>query len=127
MYRSVLLLLPFDIALLYWYAAISRLDTSRCNRHRLMATVLHFLAVHAGRRTRIVDASAYLVASLDVHIFDVESVDVAREVAQDREEQINEEVGAASCYKEDSEGWNCRLLVGILSRRGKLGLTEYCD
>lgn len=84
-----------------------------------MSSILHFLTVNTRRRARIVDTSAYLVASLYVHIFDVESVDVAGEVAQDREEQVDKEVGAASCYEEDSNRWNC----GFVSR----GFAEELD
>ena len=83
MHRSVSLLLLLNIALLCRYTPISCLDSGRCgrNRHRLMTTILHFLAVDTRRRTRFVDAGAYLVASLNVYVFDVEGVDVAGEVA----------------------------------------------
>ena len=50
----------------------------------LLTTILHLLTVHARCRTRIVDASAYLVTSLDVYVFDVEGVNVAREETQNR-------------------------------------------
>lgn len=46
-----------------------------------MSTALHLLAVHARRRTRIVDARAHFVAALDVDVFDVEGVDVPGEVS----------------------------------------------
>jgi hypothetical protein len=75
-----------------------------------MTTILHFLAVDTRRRTRFVDAGAYLVASLNVYVFDVEGVDVAGKVAENCEEQVDEEVGAASRYEEDSDRWNCRFV-----------------
>lgn len=112
MHRSVSLLLLLNIALLCRYTPISCLDSGRCgrNRHRLMTTILHFLAVDTRRRTRFVDAGAYLVASLNVYVFDVEGVDVAGKVAENCEEQVDEEVGAASRYEEDSDRWNCRFV-----------------
>src|SRR4051794_5217418 len=75
MHCPVSLLLLLHITLLCRYTPITRLDTGRRrrNRHGLMSSILHFLTVNTRRRARIVDTSAYLVASLYVHIFDVES------------------------------------------------------
>jgi hypothetical protein len=44
------------------------------------ASPLHSTRVHAGSRLRAVDASARLVSLLVVHVLDVESVDMAREI-----------------------------------------------
>ena len=77
-----------------------------------MPPILHLLAIHTRRRACIVDASAYLVAPLHVHIFDVEGVDVAGEVAEDGEGDIDEEVGAATCYDIDTDWWHCWVVEG---------------
>jgi hypothetical protein len=107
MHCSISLLL-LSITLLGRYP-VSRLYTSRRrrNRHRPVSSILYFLTVHTRCRTRIVDASAYLIAALDVHVFDVEGVDVAGEITQKREEEVDEEVGTASRYEEDTERWDC--------------------
>jgi hypothetical protein len=102
-------LMHCSISLLGRYTSIARLYTCRRrrNRHRPVSSILYFLTVHTRCRTRIVDASAYLIAALDVHVFDVEGVDVAGEITQKREEEVDEEVGAASRYEKDTERWDC--------------------
>jgi hypothetical protein len=67
-----------------------------------VSSILHFLAVDAGRGTCIVDSGAHFVAALHVDVFDVEGVDVAGEKTEERKEQVDEEVGAAACYEEDA-------------------------
>lgn len=68
---------------------------------------LHAITINARSRFRTEYACARLVASLVVHVFDVESVDVTREVAQYGQEDVDEEVGAAACDEEDADGGNC--------------------
>ena len=46
----------------------------------MMPTTLHLLTIHTRRWTRIIYARAHFVAALEVHVFDVEGVDVAREI-----------------------------------------------
>jgi hypothetical protein len=71
-----------------------------------MPSILHFLTVHARRRTRIVYPRTHLVSTLYVHILDVKGVDVAGEVAEEREEDVDEQVGAAAGDEEDAEWWD---------------------
>ena len=52
---------------------------------RPRAPILYLLAVHPGRRLRVINAGLDLVAPLHVHVFNVEGVDVAGEVAEQRE------------------------------------------
>lgn len=68
-----------------------------------MSTILYLLAIHTSCRTRIVDPRAHLIASLEVHVLDVKGVDVAWEIAQDREEDVDEKVDAAASYEEDAD------------------------
>lgn len=49
-------------------------------------------------------AQAPLLATMEVHILEVERVDVPREVAQQREADVDEEVGAAARDQEDADG-----------------------
>lgn len=86
------------------------LHRHRCNNNPLPHT-LHLLAIHARRRPRVHDPRAHLVPSLEVYVFDVEGVDVAWEVAQECEQQVDEEVGAAAGDEEDAEGWDWVVLV----------------
>lgn len=71
-------------------------QTRRLNRHCPVASILHPLAVYARCGTRVVNPSAHLVAALNVHVFNVEGVDVAWEVAQDREQDVDEKIRAAA-------------------------------
>jgi hypothetical protein len=83
------------------------------HRSRVRSSILHLLTIHARRRLRVQYARAHLVAPLHVHILDVEGVDVAGEVAQKREQNVDEQVGAAAGDEEDTDGWDCRVrLVG---------------
>lgn len=70
------------------------------------STLLHPIAVDA-RRTfssqRSVTSSS---SSVKVYVFDVECVDVARDVAQNCQAYIYEEVHAASRYQEDAHRWD---------------------
>lgn len=61
-----------------------------------MPAIQHLLAVNTRRGLRVVDARADLIAPLDVHVFDVEGVDVAWEIAQDRQQDVDQEIGAAA-------------------------------
>ena len=56
-------------------------DRRRLHNDSLLSAILHLLAVHARRKTAVVRAGPDLVAPLVVHVFDVEGVDVAGEVA----------------------------------------------
>lgn len=60
---------------------------SRPRRHRI-APILHLRTVDARRGARV-HAGARLIALFEVHVLDVEGVDVAGEVAQAGEEDVN--------------------------------------
>jgi len=60
---------------------------------------LHFLTVHDWRticRNRAVTV-------VEVDVYEIEGVDVSREEAQDGEEDVDEEVGAAAGHEKDSQ------------------------
>jgi len=69
----------------------------------LLAPINHILAIHPSRRPPTINpASGNLIPSLVVHVFEVEGVDVAGEVAEAGEEDVDEDVGAAAGYEEDA-------------------------
>jgi hypothetical protein len=67
----------------------------------LHPTRLRLLTIHALRR-RGLDARASLISLLVVHVFDVEGVHVAGEVAEEGEKEIDEHVWAAAGDEEDA-------------------------
>lgn len=81
MHCSISLLL-LNVTLLCRHNPVSCLYTCnrRRNRHALVTSILYFLTVHTRCRTRVVNTRAYLVASLDVYVFDVEGVDMTGKV-----------------------------------------------
>lgn len=82
MHRSISLWLLLNVTLLCRHNPMSCLYARRCrrDRHALVSSILYFLTVHTWCRTRVVNARAYLVASLDVHVFDVKGVNVTGKV-----------------------------------------------
>lgn len=52
-------------------------------------------------------AQATLLFAVEVHVFEVEGVDVAREVAEDGQADVDEEVGAAAGDHVDAYGGDC--------------------
>lgn len=71
---------------------------TRVGRRKLVAARLHALAVDA--RRALVDAAAVRLAVLArvVDVDDVEGVQVARDVAEEGEADVDEHVGAAAGY-----------------------------
>ena len=72
-----------------------------------LSAPLHILTIHAGRPFLHQPAHFRLAASLEVDILEVEGVDVAGEVAEDGQADVDEEVGAAAGDEEDADGWDC--------------------
>ena len=52
-------------------------------------------------------APLYLLLAVIIDIFEIEGMDVTREVSQDRQGDVDEKVGAAPCYAIHSDGWDC--------------------
>lgn len=67
-----------------------------------MPPILHPLTIHPRRRPRIINPRAHLIPPLHIHILYVERVDVAWEVTQQREKDVDEEVCAAARDEEDA-------------------------
>lgn len=65
--------------------------------------MLHSIGVNAASWRGVVDPSAGLVATLEVHVLDVEGVDVAWEVSEEGEEDVDEEVGSTACNEGDAD------------------------
>jgi len=55
-----------------------------------------------------------LLLSVVVLVFDVESVNVSREVAENRERDVDEEIRAAALDEEDADGRDYDVLAGAL-------------
>lgn len=53
---------------------LRRRSLRHCQRSRTPSSILHFLAIHTWRGSRVVDALSYLIAPLEVYVFEVESV-----------------------------------------------------
>lgn len=73
-------------------------------RRQLVATRLHTLAVDT--RGALVRAGLLLTAVVDVD--DVEGVDVAGNVAEEREADVDEHIGAAAGDNNDTHGRDCK-------------------
>jgi len=69
-----------------------------------VATSLHVVAVHAGGSRRRDTPLSRLLAAVIVDILDVEGMEVARDVTEYREADVDEEVGAAPGHEEDADG-----------------------
>lgn len=78
-------------------------------RHRPItpATSVDIVRVDTRGATAVIDASGGLVATVVVDVFEVEGVDVAWEVAQKGETDVDEEVSAAACDDVDTDWWDC--------------------
>ena len=72
------------------------------------ATALDAIAVHTSGGARVEDAHASLVAALEVDVFDVEGVDVTGQHAEEGEQEVDAQVGAAAGNEEYAEGWDWR-------------------
>jgi len=77
-----------------------------------LPTRLHIIAKHSRRRSVVIEALGSLLLLVVVDVDDVKSVDVAGEVAEDGEGDIDEEVGAATCYDIDTDWWHCWVVEG---------------
>jgi hypothetical protein len=70
-----------------------------------MSASLHVVRVDA--RCRFVeDALSRLLLTRVVDVLDVEGMDMSREVAKDRQSDVDEEIRAAACYTIDADGWD---------------------
>lgn len=92
------------IPLLRWHPTLH--NNRLRNLHIPHPSILHLLTIHARRRLSIIDARPYLIPPLDVHVLEVKGVDVAGEVTEEREQDVDEEVDAAAGDEEDADGWD---------------------
>jgi hypothetical protein len=67
---------------------------------------LHIIAIHPRRRPVFIITLSSLVLSVVVDVLDVEGVDVAREVAEKGEADVDEQVCTAACDAVDADGWH---------------------
>ena len=74
----------------------------------LEAARLNLVAVNAaGTSVRHgIYACACQVAAVEVLVLEVEGVDMAGEVAENGQEEVDEEIGTAACNEKDTQGWD---------------------
>jgi hypothetical protein len=70
----------------------------------MTSPIMHTFAEDTWRGPGIINPGLGFILALVEDIFEVEGVDVAREETEDGEADVNEEVGAAACDEEDTEG-----------------------
>jgi hypothetical protein len=70
-----------------------------------------------------------LLLPMIIDVLDVEGMDVAWEISQDRQGDVDEKVGAAPCYAVHSDGWDCANVSGLfrLEAKSSVDFTEDCD
>jgi hypothetical protein len=85
---------------------------------------LHVIAVNTRRRSVVVKALASLLLLVVIDVFYIESMDMAREVTEQREADVDEEVGAAAGDDVDSDGRDWWICVS-LAARGACGLVDW--
>jgi hypothetical protein len=78
-----------------------------------LSTRLHIIAKHSRRRSVVVEALGSLLLLVVVDVDDVKGVDVAGEVAEDGQGDVDEEVGAAACYDVNAYGRHCWVRPGL--------------
>ena len=75
-----------------------------------MASSLNVVAVDAWRRSAIVEAFRSLFLLVIINKEDIESVNMPRQDAEDREADVDQQVGAAACHDVDTDGRDCKRL-----------------
>jgi len=66
------------------------------------SSILNVIGVNTRRRIGCELPKSALPTAVEVNVFDVESMDVTWNIAEDCEADIDEKVGAAACYHEDA-------------------------
>ena len=94
-----------------------------------VSTILDLLTVDTRRVLGGQLSVSGLFASVKVHVFEVEGMDVAGEIAQQGQAEVDQEIGAAASDHEDAywwdwKGWVSGLEMGMM---GEGELTEDGD
>ena len=71
-----------------------------------MPTRLHVVRVDSRCRPRIEYTISCLFFPPIVDVFDIEGVDVTGHDAEERQADVDEEIGAAACYAIDADRWD---------------------
>ena len=79
-----------------------------------LASSLNVVAVDAWRRSAIVEAFRSLFLLVIINKEDIESVNMPRQDAEDREADVDQQVGAAACHDVDTDGRDCKRLGDTL-------------
>jgi hypothetical protein len=64
--------------------------------------ILHLLTIHTRRQSSIIYPRPNLISALHVHVFEIEGVNMPWKIAEEREKEVDEEVGAAAGDEEDA-------------------------
>lgn len=73
-----------------------------------MATALHTIRVDARRHLSGQLTMASPVATVKVDILEVEGMNVAGDITEQRQCDVDKQVGAAAGHEEDADGRNCK-------------------
>lgn len=75
------------------------------NSYTMLSTIVDPVAENTWSGSCINDPCSCLLLAFVVYIFDVKSVNVAWEISEQSQADVDEEVGAAAGHEEDSDGW----------------------
>ena len=73
---------------------------------RLLPSSVDIVRVSPLRRPVVHKPLLRLLLAVEINVFEVESVDVAGEIAQKCQEDVDEQVCAATGYEVDADGWD---------------------
>jgi len=93
----------------YAFSGAMALSIPTCFLHRAMpspTTALDSVRIYARCPSGCELAQSTLLASIEIDVFDVEGVDVTRNVAEDGETDVDEQIGAATRDYEDADRWD---------------------
>lgn len=72
----------------------------------MLSTIVYSVAEDTWSRSGVKDACSCFLLALVVDVFDVEGVDVAWEVSEECQADVDEEIGAAASHEENANGRN---------------------
>jgi len=75
------------------------------------AASLHLIGEHERRWLTAGDTHSSLILAFKVDVFEVEGVEMARKKAEEAEDNVDDQVGAATGYDEHSDWWDCGRLL----------------
>lgn len=95
-------------------AATSDLAWIDCPIFLRPTRLLYPVAIHSLRRSRGRRSDARLLEALVMDVLDIEGVDVAGNIAQDGEQDVDTQVRAAACNAPDADRWDL-MIISVVS------------